>query len=98
MSMMKTKRIQSKKLSDREYLVEGSMNLEDFSDYFNLKLESDDYDSIGGYMIGLLDHLPKIRESVTTPDGIFMQVRTKNKHRIETIYVKLPREEKNAEE
>lgn len=86
------------KLSDREYLVEGSMNLEDFSDYFNLKLESDDYDSIGGYMIGLLDHLPKIRESVTTPDGIFMQVRTKNKHRIETIYVKLPREEKNAEE
>ena len=86
------------KLSDREYLVEGSMNLEDFSDYFNLKLESDDYDSIGGYMIGLLDHLPKIRESVTTPDGIFMQVRTKNKHRIETIYVKLPQEEKNAEE
>lgn len=86
------------KLSNREYLVEGSMNLEDFSDYFNLKLESDDYDSIGGYMIGLLDHLPKIRESVTTPDGIFMQVRTKNKHRIETIYVKLPQEEKNAEE
>lgn len=77
-------------LSDHEYLVEGSMNLTDFSDYLDLNLESDDYDSIGGYMIGLLDHLPKIRESVTTPDGIFMQVRTKNKHRIEKIYVKLP--------
>lgn len=86
------------KLSDHEYLVEGSMNLEDFSDYLNLNLESDDYDSIGGYMIGLLDHLPKIRESVTTPDGIFMQVRTKNKHRIEKIYVKLPPEMAKAKE
>ena len=80
------------KLSDCEYLVEGSMNLEDFGDYLNLHLESDDYDSIGGYMIGLLDHLPKIRESVTTPDGIFMQVRTKNKHRIEKIYVRIPKD------
>ncbi len=78
------------KLSDCEYLVEGSMNLEDFNDYLNLNLESEDYDSIGGYMIGLLDHLPKIRESVTTPDGVFMQVRTKNKHRIEKIYIRLP--------
>ena len=86
------------KISDREYLVEGSMNLEDFSDYLNLHLESDDYDSIGGYMIGLLDHLPKIRESITTPDGIFMQVRAKNKHRIEKIYVKLPPELISQEE
>ena len=78
------------KISDHEYLVEGSMNLEDFSDALNLHLESDDYDSIGVYMIGLLDHLPKIRESITTPDGIFLQVRTKNKHRIEKIYVRLP--------
>lgn len=85
-------------LSDHEYLVEGSMNLADFSDYLNLNLESDDYDSIGGYMIGLLDHLPKIRESVTTPDGIFMQVRTKNKHRIEKIYVKLPPKTAEREE
>ena len=82
------------KISDHEYLVEGSMNLEDFSDALNLHLESDDYDSIGGYMIGLLDHLPKIRESVTTPDGIFLQVRTKNKHRIEKIYVRLPETQK----
>ena len=81
-------------LGDGQYLVEGSMNLEDFSDALNLHLESDDYDSIGGYMIGLLDHLPKIRESITTPDGIFLQVRTKNKHRIEKIYVRLPETQK----
>lgn len=82
------------KLSDREYLVTGSMNLEDFSNSLRLHLMSDDYDSIGGYMIGLLDHLPKIRESVTTPDGIFMQVIAKEKHRIEKIYIRLPEDTK----
>ena len=85
------------KLSDNEYLVQGSMNLEDFSDALNLKLESDDYDSVGGYLIGLLDHLPKIREAVTTPDGVYMQVRTKDKHRIEKIYVRLPKVEEPEE-
>lgn len=78
------------KLSDREYMVKGSMNLEDFSNALHLHLESDDYDSVGGYMIGLLDHLPKLRESLTTPDGIFMQVYAKNKHRIEKIFIRLP--------
>lgn len=78
------------KISDREYLVKGSMNLEDFSNVLHLHLESDDYDSIGGYMIGLLDHLPKLRESLITPDGIFMQVYAKDKHRIEKIFVRLP--------
>ncbi len=80
-----------KKLSDREYLVDGSMNLEDFSDLFHLHLVSEDYDSIGGYMIGLLDHLPKTGESVTSSDGLFLQVFSKKKHRIEKIFVRLPK-------
>lgn len=77
-------------ISETEFLVEASMNLTDFGDSIGLHLESDDYDSVGGYMIGLLDHLPKIRESVTTPDHVFLQVRTKTKHRIGKIYVRLP--------
>lgn len=39
------------RLSDREYLVLGSANLEDVSDELNLNLESDDYDTIGGYCL-----------------------------------------------
>lgn len=39
------------RLSDREYLVLGSANLEDVSDELNLHLESDDYDTIGGYCL-----------------------------------------------
>lgn len=77
-------------ISPLEYMVSGSMNLEDFGDAIHVPLASDDYDSVGGYMIGLLDHLPRLRESVFTPDGVFLQVRQKDKHRITKIYVRLP--------
>ena len=79
------------KLSDNEYLVEASMNLEDLNDALGLELASEDYDSIGGYMIGLLDHLPKLREDVTTPEGIYLQVRSKDRNRILKIYLRIPK-------
>ena len=42
------------KLSDREYLVLGSTNLEDLCEKLDLDFESDDYDTIGGYLIGFI--------------------------------------------
>ena len=40
-------------VKEREYLVEGSMKLDDLNDRLNLNLESEDYDSLGGLVIGL---------------------------------------------
>lgn len=85
-----------KEISPREYLIEGSMSLDDLNDQLDLNLDSEDYDSIGGYMIELLDHLPALRESVTTPEGIYLQVSRKDKNRISKIYLRLP--EKAVEE
>ena len=79
-----------KQLSPREYLVEGSMSLDDLNDQLDLDLDSEDYDSLGGYMIEMLDHLPALRESVTTPEGIYLQVTRKEKNRISKIYLRLP--------
>lgn len=79
-----------KQLSPTEYLLEGSMNLEDLNDMLNLELRSEDYDSVGGFMIGLLDHIPALRESVTTKDGIYFQVTLKEKNRISKVYMRLP--------
>lgn len=79
-----------KQLSPTEYLVEGSMNLEDLNDILDLNLRSEDYDSVGGYMIGLLDHIPALRESVTTKDGLYFQVTWKEKNRISKIYLRIP--------
>ena len=78
------------KISDLEYMVQGSLNLNTLHDMLDLELVSEDYDSIGGYLIGLLDHLPKVGESVTTPEGIFSRVEDMEKNRIHKIFMRLP--------
>lgn len=85
-------------INDVEYLVQGSMNLEDLCDSLEIHLESEDYDSIGGYMIGLLDHVPEEGESVTAPDGTVLRVDTMDKNRIEKIYIRIPDKDETPEE
>lgn len=77
-------------LSDREYLVLGSTNLEDLSEKLDLNFKSDDYDTIGGYLIGLLDHLPEKNEIIITDDDVLLRVEQMDKNRIEKIYIKKP--------
>lgn len=84
-------------INDYEYMVQGSMNLEDLCSTLELGWESEDYDSIGGYMIGLLDHLPTVGECATTPEGVFLRVEDMEKNRINKIFMKLP-ENLNEEE
>lgn len=85
------------KINDYEYMVQGSMNLEDLSEALDLDLTSEDYDSIGGYMIGLLDHLPTVGESVVTPDQVFLRVEDMEKNRINKIFVRIPKKQDEEE-
>ena len=41
----------SESLALNEYIVEGSTNLDDLNDELGLQMESDDYDSLGGFII-----------------------------------------------
>ena len=79
-----------------EYIIEGSMKLDDINDALELSLDSEDYDSIGGLIIELLDHLPQVGESVTTAGGIRLVVDSLDKNRIEKVHMYLPQE--NTEE
>ncbi|MDD2958989.1 MAG: hemolysin family protein [Lachnospiraceae bacterium] len=78
------------KINDREYLIEGSVKLDDINDALGLSLESDDYDSIGGYIIGQLDHLPAEGEAVKTEDGLLLKVDVMEKNRIGKVHLYLP--------
>ena len=84
-------------LGDREYEVLGSQNLEDLCEELGLKFESEDYDSIGGYVVGLLDHFPKPGESITTEDGVKLIVEAMDKNRVEKIRLILPEPEKEKD-
>lgn len=77
-------------INDREYMIEGSMKLDDINDILNLNITSKDYDSIGGIIIELLDHLPEAGEEVITEDGIRLVAERVDKKRIEKVHMYLP--------
>ena len=80
------------KLSDREFMVQGATNLDDVSDELGVEFTSDDYDTIGGYCLELLDHLPEQNEIVYSKEGILLRIEEVDKNRIERIYIQLPEE------
>ena len=73
-------------IAANEYVVEGSMKLDDLNDRLELKLESEDYDSVGGLVIGLLDHLPEEGEDVVF-DNVRLVVDRVEKNRIDRIHL-----------
>lgn len=85
-------------IGEKEYLIEGSVKLDDINDALELSLDSDDYDSIGGLIIEMLDHLPAEQESVTTESGISLTVEKMHKNRIESVRLLLPETPKSSED
>ena len=86
-------------ISEREYRVEGSLKLDDLNEALGLSLSSEDYDSVGGLIIGVLDHVPTAGESITK-DGIRFVVEAMDKNRIAWVKMYLPEpsdEEKSAD-
>lgn len=84
------------KIDERTYLIEGSMNLSDINDALGTHLDSEDYDSIGGIIIGQLDRLPENEETVSLNDGTTLQVKEIDQNRIVQVQLVLP--EENASE
>lgn len=82
------------KNGDYEYLIEGSMKLDDINDALELPPElmlySDDYDSIGGLIIEKLDRIPEEKESVVLNNEIILQVADMDKTRIDKVLMTLP--------
>ena len=77
-------------VTEREYIIEGSMNLDDLNDRLDLDLNSEEYDSLGGFINERLDRLPEAGDSIVTEEGIRMVVEKLDKNRIEKVHVYLP--------
>ncbi len=74
------------KLEENRYEIDGAMKLSDLEDSIGIKLESENYDSLGGYVIELLDHLPTEGETVKK-DGITLKVVSMDKNRIDRVAI-----------
>lgn len=72
------------KVSDNEYLIDGITKVDDVNQMVGIKLESEDYDSIGGLIIERLDRLPEKGDEVLI-DNARMVVENVDRNRIETV-------------
>ncbi len=78
------------KIDEHTWLVEGSMKLDDINDELGTKLDSEDYDSVGGLIIECLDRLPEDKEEVTLSNGIHLKVQGIDQNRIVKVLITLP--------
>lgn len=81
-----------KKINDHEYILEGSLSLDDVNDRLDLELDSEDFDSLGGFIIENLERVPEVGDEFTTEEGIRIIVDKMDKNRVEEVHVYLPSE------
>lgn len=74
------------KLSENEYLIEGATRLTEINELLHLDISSEDFDSIGGFVIGLFDRFPTEGEEITYNNIRFIVEATSN-NRINTLKV-----------
>ncbi|MCI9564705.1 MAG: HlyC/CorC family transporter [Eubacterium sp.] len=75
-----------RQVGKNEYIVEGSINLDDFNDQLETEIDSEDYESLGGLIIEHLDRLPNKGDSVTI-DNCKLTVIKMDDKRIELVKV-----------
>lgn len=75
-------------ISSNEFLVEGSTKISDVNEVLNINLESEEFDSIGGYIIGYIKHIPEENEVIEV-DRVKFNIESVDKNRIKKIRIML---------
>ncbi|BCG64837.1 MAG: magnesium and cobalt transporter [Methyloprofundus sp.] len=52
------------KRNDKEYIVQALTPLDEFNAYFSASFDNEEFDTIGGFIVGRLEHMPKKGEKV----------------------------------
>ena len=77
-------------IGSREFMVEASVKIDDLNDEIGTSLHSDDYDSVGGYIIGCIDRIPQPGETILTDEGIAFEIVEGAGNRIDRVRITLP--------
>ncbi len=71
-------------IKEDEYIVLGNVRLEDLNEMVGTNIESEDFDTIGGFIIGILEKLPDVGEIIKFENMTFT-VEEVNRNKIEKI-------------
>jgi CBS domain containing-hemolysin-like protein len=73
-----------RKVGPGEYLFIGSLTIGEFNEHLDVKIPDEEYDTIGGYVFGVLGHVPEVGESVPI-DGWVLSVEVLDGRRIQQL-------------
>ena len=73
-------------VKEDEYIVDGSAKLDDISELIGVNMESEEFDSIGGLIIGELGRFPESKEEVNL-NSIRFVVEEIDKNRIKKVRI-----------
>lgn len=83
-------------IKDNEYIVDGSTRLHDIGDLLEVDIDSEEFDSVGGLMIGELGRIPEEKEKVKVEDITFIAEEV-DKNRIKKVRIITDFSDKTAE-
>ena len=75
-------------VSENEFLVDALTPLEEFNTYFKTNLEHDDSDTIGGFVLHKMSHIPKQGESINIK-GLHISIVKTHSRRIQKLRILL---------
>ena len=85
--LLPEKRIQA--ISQSEFIIPGDLRLTDVNELLNMDLDSENYDTLGGWLLEQFDALPETGEVIKV-DGTVYKVENQSQRRIQLVRIKLP--------
>jgi len=86
------------RISDREAIVEAGTNIEDVNNALGIALPHEEFETIGGFTVGLFGRLPREGEEIAANDDVRLRVERTRGRRILTVRVLTDREARAARE
>ncbi|MDD5580732.1 MAG: transporter associated domain-containing protein [Methylobacter sp.] len=74
--------------NEHEYMIKALAPIEDFDDYFSTHFATDEYDTVGGFIVSQLGHMPKKGDSLMV-DGMRFEVIRADTRRVHLIKLKI---------
>lgn len=71
-------------MPDGSLIIDARMHIDDASELLKVPLESEEFDTLGGYVFGMLGHQPALGETVTV-NGWQLKVHALEGHRIRAV-------------
>jgi CBS domain containing-hemolysin-like protein len=75
---------QIEKIGDGVYAIDGRIPITEVNEYFDLDLPHEDFDTIGGYVLGVLGRPPEPGDTVEV-DGVILQVKSVDGPRVSML-------------